>query len=138
MKRVDVAYALILDECEKKVLMVNNVGSGWSLPGGEVEKGETLEEGVVREAMEETGLFIEPLYLSAVNERFRDDLDVHVVFFTFKVKILSGEIGIKDETEISEVMWIDFETANQLMPYYPNGVEALLKSGAPYHFQPIT
>lgn len=55
MERVDVAYALIYLEDEKKILMVNNVGSGWSLPGGAVEPGETLEQAVVREAKEETG-----------------------------------------------------------------------------------
>lgn len=42
MLRVDVAYALIYKD-DRKTLMVNNKGGSWSLPGGAVEQGETLE-----------------------------------------------------------------------------------------------
>ena len=49
MQRVDVVYALIHDEETDKILMVHNVEQNvWSLPGGAVEKGETLEEALVR------------------------------------------------------------------------------------------
>lgn len=52
MKRVDVAYVLLFDEQEKNVLMVKNKGmksSYYTLPGGTVERGETLEEAAIRE-----------------------------------------------------------------------------------------
>ena len=58
MKRVDVAYVLLYDEQENKVLMVKNKGeqsSYYTLPGGAVEPGETLVEGAIREVKEETG-----------------------------------------------------------------------------------
>jgi 8-oxo-dGTP diphosphatase len=49
MRRVDVAYVLIYKENEEKILMVNNVGAGWTLPGGAVEKEETLEQAAIRD-----------------------------------------------------------------------------------------
>ncbi|MEH7443881.1 NUDIX hydrolase [Bacillus sp. JJ1122] len=135
MERVDVAYALIYKEDEKKILMVKNVGNGWSLPGGAVEPGETLEQAVVREAKEETGLVIEAINIAAINERVREDKGVHAVFFTFNTKISGGDISINDANEISVIKWVDFQTANALMPFHPEGVEFLFQSSAPYYFQ---
>jgi 8-oxo-dGTP diphosphatase len=50
-------------------------------------------------------------------------------------KVISDTIGIIDDLEISEIQWVDLKTANELMPYYPEGVEGLLSSSAPYNFQ---
>ena len=48
----------------------------WSIPGGTLEVGETLVEGVVRELREETGLEVRVLELIEVFERiFFDDRD---------------------------------------------------------------
>jgi ADP-ribose pyrophosphatase YjhB (NUDIX family) len=41
----------------------------WSIPGGMLELGETLEQGVVRELLEETGLQVRVLELIEVFER---------------------------------------------------------------------
>jgi ADP-ribose pyrophosphatase YjhB (NUDIX family) len=46
----------------------------WSIPGGTLELGETLEEGVARELLEETGLEVRVLELIEVFERiYRDE-----------------------------------------------------------------
>ncbi len=41
----------------------------WSIPGGTLELGETLEEGTVRELMEETGIEVKVLEMIEVFER---------------------------------------------------------------------
>src|SRR5450755_4675463 len=41
----------------------------WSIPGGMLELGETLQEGVARELLEETGLHVRVLDLIEVFER---------------------------------------------------------------------
>ena len=41
----------------------------WSIPGGLLELGETLLEGVTRELLEETGLTVRPVELIEVFER---------------------------------------------------------------------
>ncbi|MFD1363417.1 NUDIX hydrolase [Lentibacillus salinarum] len=133
MIKVDVAYALICKENE--VLMVNNYDGTWSLPGGAVEQGETLEQAATREVAEETGLTVKVGEVVSVNEAFFKEKDHHALFITFLAEIIDGKPSIQDKTEISEIKWADFQTANKLMPYHPGGIESLLKSSSPYIFQ---
>ncbi|CDQ19346.1 8-oxo-dGTP diphosphatase [Halobacillus karajensis] len=135
MDRVDVAYAFIFNEIEERVLMVKNKGSGWSLPGGAVEEGETFEQAAIRESKEETNLTIETENIVAVNEAFFENKGHHALFITYKAKIVEGAIQIIHKDEIDDIKWMDINTANQLMPYHAGGVESLLESSAPYTFQ---
>lgn len=48
--------AIIHDRAGKLLLQEKASGEGWSLPAGAIEPGETPQEAVIREVMEETGL----------------------------------------------------------------------------------
>jgi len=67
----------------------------WSIPGGVLEVGETVREAVVREALEETGLTVEPRDLLGVFDRVLPDetgrTKYHYVLIDFLCRRIAGE-----------------------------------------------
>ena len=67
----------------------------WSLPGGALELGETLEEGVVREVEEETGLRVKPVCVVKAFDRISRDEDgrvrYHFVLVDFLCHLSDGQ-----------------------------------------------
>jgi mutator protein MutT len=72
----------------------------FGLPGGKIEMGETLYDGMCREVFEETGLIIELARPIFVRE------DGEFVAVVFLVEKYSGEINTQ---EAGQVKWITFE-----------------------------
>ncbi|WP_440118952.1 NUDIX hydrolase [Paenibacillus sp. QZ-Y1] len=129
MIRVDVAYSLITDPTHSKVLMVRNIDDSsdrWSLPGGAVERDESLDQAAIREAKEETGLDIKVHGIVAVNECKFLKKEEHVLFFTFKGEVIGGVEEVVRPNEISEIAWMDIEKAEQLMPFHKDGLRRLI------------
>ena len=65
----------------------------WSIPGGTLELGETLETGVAREMLEETGLKIEVGPVIEVFDRIIFDADKRVRYHFVLVDYLCWPIG---------------------------------------------
>src|SRR2546425_3579199 len=81
----------------------------WSLPGGVLEIGEKLVEGVRREAREETGLEIEPQSVVEIFERIMCDAEgaaeYHYVLVDYLCRVTGGALGPGDD--VSRAEWVD-------------------------------
>jgi ADP-ribose pyrophosphatase YjhB (NUDIX family) len=80
----------------------------WSLPGGAVETGERLEEGVRREVLEETGLVVKPVRLFTILERIMRDkqgeAEYHYVLVDYLCRVISG--SLEAASDVSRVEWV--------------------------------
>ena len=80
----------------------------YTLPGGGVELGETLEQAVIREVREETALTVEPVELVGFRQAIaRDDagrIERHFVILPFAARWIGGEISLNEE--LAEAHWL--------------------------------
>ncbi len=108
----------ILIEDDKILLVKQKVSEkrNWSLPGGKLEQGETLEQGIIREMKEETGLDIEiikMLYLCDVSASSNTLLHI-----TFLLKRVGGEIELpSNKYENNPIFEVRFVALDDLKLY---------------------
>jgi 8-oxo-dGTP diphosphatase len=103
-----------------KVLLVRRgqepLKGEWSLPGGALELGETLQQGVVREVLEETGLMVVPGGVIEILDRIIQDeaseqdeasgrVRYHYVLIDFVCHVTGGALG--PATDAEEVRWVE-------------------------------
>jgi ADP-ribose pyrophosphatase YjhB (NUDIX family) len=99
-----------------KVLLVRRghepLKGQWSLPGGALELGETLQQGVVREVLEETGLMVVPAAMVEVVDRITPDemtgrIRYHYVLVDFMCHVTGGTLG--GGSDADEARWVERE-----------------------------
>jgi len=78
-----VVYTNVAVICEGRILLIQREDyQVWCMPGGEVEAGESLAQGAIREAREETGLEVRLTGLVGIYSRLGFAGDAHAVLFS--------------------------------------------------------
>jgi 8-oxo-dGTP diphosphatase len=80
----------------------------WSLPGGVLETGELLRDGIRREVKEETGLDVEPVEVATIFERIMPDAagkpEYHYVLVDYVCRVTAGVAA--PASDASAVAWV--------------------------------
>jgi len=100
---------------DNQVLLQRRKDNGlWSIPGGSLEPGESLEEAAIRETYEETGLVLDKLTLFGVysgKEHFYiypNGDQIYDVAVTYMSRDFHGEIKV-DSTEVLELAFFSIK-----------------------------
>lgn len=106
-----VAASALIRNGEGAIALVKTERRGWELPGGQIELGETLTDGLQREIFEECGIRVELGKLLQV----RSNVSSSIVIFLFQATYVGGELRPSEETP--EVRWADSQTALRLITH---------------------
>lgn len=108
---IAVAVSAFIQDDEGRILMIRRTDNDlYSIPGGQLELGETLAEAAVREVREETGIECEirgviGLYSDPKHVIAYDDGEIRQEFsICFRANPTGGQLKTSDES--TEVLWV--------------------------------
>src|SRR5258708_20644222 len=89
-----VSVAAVITDDHDRALLIQRADNGhWEPPGGVLELGETVEDGLRREVREETGLDIAPVALTGVYK----NMTRGVIALVFTAKITAGDLAATND-----------------------------------------
>ena len=105
-----VSVAGVIIDADERVLVIQRHDNGhWEPPGGILELSETLEQGVQREVMEETGVQVRIDGLTGVYK----NMDRGIVALVYRCSIEAGHPRTSSET--TSVRWVERDQIDVLM-----------------------
>lgn len=84
---------IITDDHGRALLIQRHDNHRWEPPGGVLELGETIRDGVRREVREETGLDVEPISLTGIYK----NMPRGIIALVFRCKITGGDLVTNEE-----------------------------------------
>ena len=113
---------------DEKILLIRRMNEPfkgmWALPGGIVEEDETIEQCIVREAKEETGLGIKlENFVGIYSEPSRDPRKIITVVYICGITGGNPKAG----SDAEDIKWFDLENLPELAADHKKIIKNLLK-----------
>ena len=100
----------------------------WICPGGELEPGETIEEGIKREVKEETRLEIDLIAALPPFDRIvrtQGEISLHVVYIDYLARVNGGEL--KAGSDVGEAIWVEKNKITEIWEELHEDTKRLLR-----------
>lgn len=133
--QIIVAVGAIIEDDKGRILLVKHKPERggfwqgkWICPGGGLESGETIGEGIEREVKEETGLEIElvkPLPAFDRIVKSAGEVSLHVVYIDYIVKLVGGELKVN--SDVGEALWVKKDELDRIWEDIHEDTKKLLK-----------
>ena len=143
MSRILVAVGAIIQDDKGKILLVKHKKERggywqgkWICPGGELEPGEEIEQGIRREIKEETNLeieFLTPLIPFDRVVKINEETSFHVIYIDYMARLVGGELKV--DSDVGEALWIEKENIPKIWQELHPDTQRLLEVAG--MFQPI-
>jgi len=129
-KQIASSYLILIEG--GKVLLSRRFKTGYmdghySLPAGHVDKGETIEDCLVRETYEEIGIKIKKKNIKFIHVMHRKEADIRLDFF-YKIKSYEGTVANMEPSKCDNLKWFKLDQLpDNVLPYIKQGIENSLK-----------
>ena len=100
----------------------------WICPGGELELGEDIGDGIRREVMEETNLEVDLVKALPAFDRILkrgSEVELHVVYVDYMARLVRGEL--KADSDVGEARWVKKNEFEQIWEEIHEDTRKLLK-----------
>ena len=130
-----VAVGAVIEDGEGRILLVKHVAERggfwqgkWICPGGGLELGETIEEGILREVREETNLEVRltiPLVPFDRIVKEGGETRLHVIYIDYLAELVGGEL--KAASDVGEAIWVRKEELSEVWSELHEDTKKLLR-----------
>lgn len=130
-----VAVGAVIRDKNERVLLVRHKPERegfwkgkWICPGGKLEFGEHIEDGIIREVREETNLEIVLTSLLSPFERIvksEGQTELHVIYIDYLAEKISGEL--KPGSDVGEARWVSLKDIPSIWKELHEDTQRLLK-----------